>query len=56
MIAYRSGVDAQLGARVAAGLNKGDGASANRAQAEAQELLASRANRAQATPTNRDPS
>ncbi|MFZ0381287.1 MAG: catalase [Solirubrobacteraceae bacterium] len=46
VIAYWSNVDAQLGARVAAGLGKSDGASANGAQAAAQELLASRANRA----------
>ena len=46
VIAYWSNVDAQLGARIAAGLGKSDGASANGAQAAAQELLASRANRA----------
>ena len=46
VIAYWSNVDAQLGARVAAGLGKSDGASANGAQAAAQELVASRANRA----------
>ena len=46
VIAYWSSVDAQLGAQVAAGLGKSDGASANGAQAAAQELLASRANRA----------
>ena len=46
VIAYWSNVDAQLGARIAAGLGKSDGASTNGAQAAAQELLASRANRA----------
>jgi catalase len=46
VIAYWSNVDAQLGARIAAGLGKSDGTSANGAQAAAQELLASRANRA----------
>ena len=46
VIAYWSKVDAQLGASVAAGLRKRDGASANGAQAAAQELVASRANRA----------
>jgi catalase len=46
VIAYRMGVDAQLGARVAAGLGRGDGASATGAQAAARELVAGRANRA----------
>jgi catalase len=46
VIAYWSNVDAQLGARIAAGLGRGDGASANGAQAAAQQLVASRANRA----------
>ena len=46
VIAYWSNVDAQLGARIAAGLGKSDGASANGARAAANELLASRANRA----------
>ena len=46
MIAYWTNVDAQLGASVAAGLGKSDGASANGAQAAAQQLVASRANRA----------
>jgi catalase len=46
VIAYWSNVDAQLGARVAAGLGKSDGASANGARAAAQELVAGRANRA----------
>jgi catalase len=46
VIAYWSNVDAQLGARVAAGLGRTDGASANGAQAAARELVASRANRA----------
>jgi catalase len=46
VVAYWSNVDANLGARVAAGLGQGDGASHNGASAEARELLASRANRA----------
>jgi catalase len=46
VIAYWSNVDADLGARVAAGLGHGDGASANGAAAQARELVAARANRA----------
>ena len=46
VIAYWSNVDADLGARVAAGLGHGNGASSNGAGAEARELLAARANRA----------
>jgi hypothetical protein len=46
VIAYWSNVDADLGARVAAGLGQGDGRSGNGAVAEARELLAARANRA----------
>jgi catalase len=46
VIAYWSRVDTDLGARVAAGLGHGDGASSNGASAEARELLATRANRA----------
>jgi catalase len=46
VIAYWSRVDADLGARVAAGLGLGHGASSNGASAEARELLAARANRA----------
>jgi catalase len=46
VIAYWTNVDAQLGASVAAGLGKSDGASANGAQAASQQLVASRANRA----------
>ncbi|MGA2924644.1 MAG: catalase [Solirubrobacteraceae bacterium] len=37
-IAYWSDVDEELGARVAAGLGRGDGASSNRAGAEARQL------------------
>lgn len=46
VIAYWASVDAQLGARVAAGLGRGNGASADTAQVAAAELVASRANRA----------
>jgi catalase len=47
VIAYWSNVDAELGARVAAGLGHGNGASGNGAAADAaRELLAARANRA----------
>ncbi len=46
VIAYWANVDDQLGARVAAGLGHGDGASSNGAHAQARELLATRANRA----------
>ena len=46
VIAYWSNVDAELGARVAAGLGRDNGASANGAQAAASELVAGRANRA----------
>jgi catalase len=46
VIAYWSNVDADLGARVAAGLGHGNGASSNGARTEARELLAARANRA----------
>jgi catalase len=46
VIAYWSNVDAQIGSRVAAGLGRGDGESANGASAAAQQLVASRANRA----------
>jgi catalase len=47
VIAYWSNVDAELGARVAAGLGRGNGASSNGAAGqEARELLAARANRA----------
>lgn len=49
VIAYWASVDADLGARVAAGLGSGDGSGAggsNGASAEASELLAARANRA----------
>jgi hypothetical protein len=42
VIAYRTNVDADLGARVAAGLGHGDGVSSN----DAHELVAARANRA----------
>jgi catalase len=46
VIAYWSNVDADPGARVAAGLGHGDGASSNGAGTQARELLAARANRA----------
>jgi catalase len=46
VVAYWSNVDADLGARVAAGLGQGEGVSSNGASAEARELLAARANRA----------
>jgi len=46
VIAYWSNVDADVGARVAAGLGRDDGTSANGAQAAASELVAGRANRA----------
>ena len=46
VIAYWSNVDAELGARVAAGLGRGNGGSTNGAQAAASELVAGRANRA----------
>ena len=46
VIAYWSNVDADLGARVAAGLGHGDGASTNGAGAQAREIVAARANRA----------
>jgi len=46
VIAYWSNVDAELGARVAAGLGQGNGASSNGADQAARELLAERANRA----------
>jgi catalase len=46
VVAYWTNVDADLGARVAAGLGQGDGASSNGAGNEARELLAARANRA----------
>jgi catalase len=46
VVAYWTSVDSQLGARVAAGLGHADGGSPNGAQAAADELVASRANRA----------
>ena len=46
VIAYWTNVDADLGARVAAGLGHGNGAWSNGAGTEARELLAARANRA----------
>ena len=46
VIAYWTSVDEQLGARVASGLGKSDGASANGARSAARELVSSRANRA----------
>ncbi len=46
VIAYWTNVDADLGARVAAGLGHGNGAGANGGSAQARELLAARANRA----------
>jgi len=46
VVAYWSNVDAELGARVAAGLGQGNGASSNGADQAARELLAERANRA----------
>ncbi len=46
VIAYWTNVDAELGARVAAGLGHGIGASSNGSGAQARELLARRANRA----------
>jgi catalase len=46
VIAYWSSVDAELGARIAAGLRDGNGASGNGAGEAARELLAARANRA----------
>jgi catalase len=46
VVAYWSNVDADLGARVAAGLGQGNGASSNGAGAEARALVAARANRA----------
>jgi catalase len=46
VIAYWSNIEPQIGARIAAGLGKDNGASTNGAQAAASELVASRANRA----------
>ena len=46
VIAYWTDVDADLGARVAAGLGHGNGASPNGERREAQELIDARANRA----------
>jgi catalase len=46
VIAYWTNVDAQLGARVAAGLGRGNGRTDGRASKEAAELVAGRANRA----------
>ena len=44
VIAYWSNVDAGLGARVAAGLGHGEGASTNGAGAQARELVAAHTN------------
>jgi catalase len=46
VIAYWTNVDAQLGARVAAGLGHGNGSTDGHASAHAAELVAGRANRA----------
>jgi catalase len=46
VIAYWTNVDAQLGARVAAGLGLGNGSTNGQASAQAAELVAGRANRA----------
>jgi hypothetical protein len=46
VIAYWTNVDAQLGARVAAGLGLGNGSTTGQASAQAAELVAGRANRA----------
>jgi catalase len=46
VVAYWSNVDSDLGARVAAGLGFGNGASTNGASAQARDLVAARANRA----------
>jgi catalase len=46
VIAYWSNVDPGVGAKVAAGLGKGNGASANGAASAGEQLLAARANRA----------
>ncbi len=46
VIAYWTHIDADIGARVAAGLGHGNGSSATGAGAPARELLAARANRA----------